>query len=96
MRIYLMDNAVAFASWCSICDAASADSVEVVDMDVAQPDVHYHLPWGRTGNGLGHQFQCAQRILPPESILYNCYIRHDPQRWSQFTRELNLSLPDPG
>jgi hypothetical protein len=67
-----MDNAIALASWSSIRDADVTESINIINVDVAQLDLHNHLPWGRLGDGAGHQFQSAQRILPVESIL------HDP------------------
>jgi hypothetical protein len=77
---YLMDNAVALASWSSIRDADVTESMNIVNVDVAQLDLHNHLPWGRLGDGAGHQFQSAQRILAVESILHNPNIGHRSNR----------------
>jgi hypothetical protein len=75
-----MDNAVALASWSSIRDADVTESMNIVNVDVAQLDLHNHLPWGRLGDGAGHQFQSAQRILAVESILHNPNIGHGSNR----------------
>ena len=74
---YLMDNAVALASWSSICDPVPPDSVEIINMDAPELDVHNYLACGGLGDGFGDHFQSAQWILRVEPILYNGRIRHD-------------------
>ena len=53
---YLMDNAVALTSWSSICNPIPLDSVEIINMDAVELDVHNHLACGGLGDGFGDHF----------------------------------------